>query len=659
MHDHDKVQVSLRGKSKILLVGQPNVGKSVIFALLTGRYVTVSNYPGTTVEVSYGLAKFSPQGDTVIIDTPGVNSLIAQSEDERVTHQIILEESPQAIIQIADAKNLKRSLLLTISLIELGIPLILDLNMYDEARERGIKIDAPKLSVILDLPAVETIATEKIGINKVIADLSAVKPSGFEIKYPKIFEEAIEEIVKLLPSLPIKARAVAIIFLAQDPYFSQYLLSRGISNKDLDKIKVIRHRLQRKLPRPLNFIINQHRAQVIDKIARQVLTISPPKAKALTEHLGHLATSPVWGWPLAFLVLYVMYQFVGVLAAGKGVDFLENKIFGEYFNPWISHWIKLLIPFKVIQELFIGPYGLITMALTYSLAIILPIITAFFIFFGFLEDSGYLPRLAFMVNRIFKVMGLHGKAVLPMVLGLGCSTMATVTSRILETKKERIIVTLLLALAIPCSAQLGVIMAMLTSISPKALFIWIGLITAVLFLVGFLSSKIIPGAGSDFILEVPPLRIPQITNILIKTWSRIKWYLKEAVPLFILGTFVLFILDKTQLLILIEKVSAPVVVNILGLPYQATSAFLIGFLRRDYGAAGLYILAKQGQLDGIQILVGLVTITLFVPCIAQFFMTIKERGLKVALLIISFILPFAIIVGGLLNYILRFIGIAL
>lgn len=657
MHDHDKVQISLKGKSKILLVGQPNVGKSVIFALLTGRYVTVSNYPGTTVEVCYGLAKFAAHGDTVIVDTPGINSLIAQSEDEKVTRQIILEESPKAIIQVADSKNLKRSLLLTITLIELGFPVILDLNMYDEARERGIKIDTHKLSSILDLVAVETIATEKIGINKIISNLALTKPSSFEVKYPKIFEEGIEKIGKLLPSLPIKAKAAALMILSYDQSFEEYLISKGTDKDNLEKIKFIRDEVQRKFPRPVSFIISQHRAQLVDKIVGQTTTISNLKAKRITERLGHFATSPVWGWPVVLLVLYAMYEFVGVFAAGTGVDFLENKIFGEYLNPWISHWVNLLIPFKIIQELLIGPYGLITMALTYSLAIILPIVGAFFIFFGLLEDSGYLPRLALMVNRIFKVMGLHGKAVLPMVLGLGCDTMATVTTRILETKKERIIVTLLLALAIPCSAQLGVIMAMLSGSSAMATIIWAAVLIAVLFIIGYLSSKVIPGAASNFILEIPPLRIPQMSNILIKTWARIEWYLKEAVPLFILGTFILFVLDKTKLLLVIEKISSPLIVNILGLPAQATSAFLIGFLRRDYGAAGLYMLAKQGKLDGVQIVVSLVTITLFVPCIAQFFMTIKERGLKVALLIIGFIFPFAIIVGGLLNYVLRLMAI--
>ena len=233
------------------------------------------------------------------------------------------------------------------------------------------------------------------------------------------------------------------------------------------------------------------------------------------------------------------------------------------------------------------------MALTYAIAIILPVVGFFFIFFSFLEDSGYLPRLAVMVDRVFKFMGLNGKAVLPMVLGLGCDTMATMTTRILETKKERVIVTLLLALGVPCSAQLGVILGMLAAISWKATVIWAGVVLFIMFIVGYASSKILPGAASDFMLEIPPIRMPQFRNIVLKTVVRVQWYLKEAVPLFILGTLFLFVLDKTHALVVIEHVASPFVVGFLNLPIEATQAFIVGFLRRDYGAAGLFALQQR------------------------------------------------------------------
>jgi ferrous iron transport protein B len=274
-----------------------------------------------------------------------------------------------------------------------------------------------------------------------------------------------------------------------------------------------------------------------------------------------------------------------------------------------------------------------------------------------MEDSGYLPRLSAMLNKLFRIMGLNGKAVLPMVLGLGCDTMATLTTRILDTPKERLMVTLLLALGIPCSAQLGVILGMLGRQPVSAAIVWALTLIMVMIIVGYLSSKILPGQSADFILELPPLRMPQFSNVMVKTLWRIEWYLKEAVPLFILGTFILFIAHKTGLLPTIQKIASPVIVHILGLPAVTAESFIMGFLRRDYGAAGLFALQQRGMLNTEQVVISLVTITLFVPCIANFFMIIKERGFKTAICISLFIFPFAILVGGLLHRLLLFTGI--
>jgi len=260
-------------------------------------------------------------------------------------------------------------------------------------------------------------------------------------------------------------------------------------------------------------------------------------------------------------------------------------------------------------------------------------------------------------NQIFKWMGLNGKAVLPMVLGLGCGTMATMTTRILETEKDRTIVTLLLALGVPCSSQLGVILGLFAGLPALYLLIWIGVIAGILVAVGYLASRVLPGEGSDFILEIPPLRVPQISNVTVKTLARIEWYLKEALPLFILGTLILFILHQTNVLGLIEWGLSPLVTRFLGLPERVAETFIIGFLRRDYGAAGLFVLAREGKLSPHQILVALVTMTLFIPCVAQFFMMLKERGIRKTLWITGAVFPLAIGVGGGLNFLLRWFGI--
>lgn len=579
----------------IVLVGNPNVGKSVIFNALTHSYVIVSNYPGTTVDISKGTGRFANHKFSVI-DTPGVNSLVVQSEDEKITKEILSRGDINCIIQVADTKNLKRSLLLTLELIELKMPLVLDLNMSDEAKERGISVDIKKLSQILGIDVIETVAITGEGITK-------LKEAIFKARVPR-----------------------------------SELICLETETLKTDKILLLKKR-----------------SQIVDNLIKDILITSRPLKRRVSEFVGKIAIRPITGIPLLILILVFMYLFVGRLAAGKGVDFLENIIFGKYINPLLTSIIDRYIHINVIREILVGDYGIFTMAFTYAFAIIFPIVTAFFLFFGILEDSGYLPRLTVLSDRVFKTMGLNGRAVLPMILGLGCGTMATLTARILDTKKERILVSLLLTLAIPCSAQLGVVMGMLGSLSLKALLIWLFIILSVTIAVGWAASKIIPGTRSPFIQEIPPIRMPQIKNIVIKTLARLKWYLKEAVPLFILGTFILFISSKLGILKRIENILSPLVVNLLNLPQKATEAFIVGFLRRDYGAAGLYTLAKAGMLDKVQIIVSLVVITLFVPCIAQFFVTVKERGVRVACLIGGFVFIFAFLIGYILNFILRYL----
>jgi ferrous iron transport protein B len=363
--------------------------------------------------------------------------------------------------------------------------------------------------------------------------------------------------------------------------------------------------------------------------------------------------------PVLGFVLYIAWLFVGNFGAGTLVDLVETKVFEEHINVWSKAAVAWVHPPQIIADLLVGPYGVITMALTYAIAIVLPVVVTFFLFFGVLEDSGYLPRLAVMLNRIFRKMGLNGKAVLPMVLGLGCDTMATLTTRILETKKEATIVTLLLALGVPCSAQLGVIMAMLGPLAPAATVLWLSVIIGTIFVVGFLASKVVPGQSSDFLLEIPPVRMPKLSNIAIKVAARTEWYLKEAVPLFIVGTLLLYVLDATHLLVAIQKGLSPLVVGLLGLPIEASNAFVIGFLRRDYGAAGLFMLQQQGKLDGVQTLVSLTVITLFIPCIANFLVILKERGRAAGLAIAGFILVFAFGFGIAMNAALRALGVTL
>jgi ferrous iron transport protein B len=671
------------GSPDIVLVGNPNVGKSVIFGFLTGRYVTVSNYPGTTVTVTRGRTELNGKS-TEIIDTPGVNSLVPMSEDERVTRDILLDRPGAVVVQVADAKNLRRALIITSQLAEMGIPFALDLNMSDEARDLGLRIDAEALQEALGVPVVRTVAVRRKGFDDLRRAVTERRPSSFRVDYPEPVETAIARMIPLLPEGHVSRRALAVMLLANGSSLASWLGPRTRPGA-LAELETIRRETAARVRRPLSVVINRNRLKAADGILAGVEERPRRRPGSLLDTLGQWAMHPLWGIPVLLAVLFGMYQFVGVFGAGTAVDFLESTVFAKYVSPWATHAVDFLFRFphvhgvedgvlapaytltgdlgwweqvtRFIHDFLVGPYGQITMALSYAIALILPIVATFFIAFGVLEDSGYLPRLAVMVNRAFRALGLNGKAVLPMVLGLGCDTMATLTTRILETKKERVIVTLLLALAVPCSAQLGVILGMMRALSLGATLVWAGTVLFTLLAVGWLAARVVPGRSSEFILELPPIRRPQLGNIVVKTMARIEWYMREAVPLFLLGTLILFVLDAFRLLGVVERVAAPVVQGILGLPAQSAEAFLIGFLRRDYGAAGLYDLSRQGELNPVQLIVAMVTITLFVPCIANFMIMIKERGMKTALAMVAFIVPVAFLVGGALNWGLNALGV--
>jgi ferrous iron transport protein B len=642
---------------RILLIGNPNVGKSVVFGALTGRYVTVSNYPGTTVEI----AKGSLHLDGVsyeLVDTPGVNNLVPLSEDEQVTRDILLSERPESVLLVVDAKNLRRGLFIALQLAEMRIPFVIVLNMMDEARHRGIQIDTRALEKTLGVPVLPTVATQRKGLGRIPEAIKKRALPAFRIHYSEPVEQAIQVLEPLLPPCPFEKRSLALMYLCEDPGISRWIEERSDPGT-IAKLSQIREAFEHHIGDSPAYRINRERLHAVDTVVSRTMVKTDAPRSTVYSGIHKWSTHPVYGVPFLLAVLAALYLFVGKFGAGTCVDFLEDVVFGRYLNPWSASAVKAIVPWAFLQDLIIGPYGIITMALTYSVAIVLPIVGTFFVAFGVLEDSGYLPRLAVMMNRPFRLLGLNGKAVLPMILGLGCDTMATITARILESPKERIIVTLLLALGVPCSAQLGVILAMLGNLSFAATILWAGVVVGVMGIVGYLAARLLPGRSGDFILEIPPLRVPTMSNIFFKTIARVEWYLKEAVPLFILGTLILFFSDRFGILASLERLASPVVVGFLGLPAKASEAFLVGFLRRDYGAAGLYALASAGQLTPVQSLVSLVTITLFVPCIANVFVIVKERGWRIALAMVAFIFPFAFLVGGALNKILTLLGVTL
>jgi len=734
-----------KGLPKIVLIGNPNVGKSSLFNSLSGSYTLVSNYPGTSVEISHGKARIGER-EYEIVDTPGMYSLLPLSEEERVSQLLLFEEKPSVYLHVVDARNLRRMLSFTLQLLEAGVPLILVLNMMDEAEERGIEINTSELSRSLGIPVVGTVSSEGKGIGELKVAISGFIPGddtqkfdyGTEIE-PSI--EVIEDLLGSVKEVGISKRAISLLLLQEDRTALECLFRAENPSKcgneghknSYEEIRKLAEAASRISAVPLSYLFTLKRQERVNGIVEQVMKmperierkssgnagifgikksnvnagtlgtkegngkswmtgadkgtgkkenytcISREKTKSelkinlarrnekiktqkrsldSSDKIDSILIHPVLGIPVLFLVLYFgLYLFVGVFAAGTIVDFLENTVFGAYINPFATAKFISLVPYPVLQDLFVGEYGIFTQAVTYAIALILPIVGAFFLVFSIIEDTGYLPRLSLLLDGMFKKIGLSGRAVIPMVLGFGCSTMATMVTRTLETKRERLIANILLALAIPCSAQLGIILSILSR-NPESLLIWSVVIILEFILIGFLASRVLPGEAPTFILEMPPLRKPKLSNILMKTYSRMHWYFLEVLPLFVLASVLIWIGRLTGLFALALKVMEYPTVWI-GLPPDAADVFLFGFFRRDFGAAGLHGMHDSGLLTGVQLVVAAVTLTLFMPCIAQFMMTIKERGLKTALAISGFIFPFAFLTGFIVNNLLKLLGVNL
>jgi ferrous iron transport protein B len=641
---------------KLAIVGSPNVGKSVIFNALTRRYVTVSNYPGTTVEVMRGKARIEG-AEFEVVDTPGMYSLSPMTEEERISRFILLREKPEIVLQVVDAKNLERMLPLTLQLIEAGLSLVLDLNFMDEAEKLGMEIDLSSLESQIGIPVVATVATEGKGfslLKKRLVQYS--KRDAQSIKYDGIIDSSIKRIEHLFrKEYPISKRSIIAILLQEDSEIES--LVRLKEGENYPFIKKILEETKNHYSHPMNYVFGLYRQKKASQITDLVTTPSSSSRLSLGERLSRWMMNPFTGFPIAILTLFGLYEFVGVFGAQISVDFLENIVFGRYINPFMTEIVTRIIPYSFLENLFVGEYGIITLGIRYAVAIILPIVATFFFAFSIIEDTGYLPRLAMFVDRFFKKMGLNGRAVIPIVLGFGCDTMATITTRTLESKRERIVASFLLALAIPCSAQLGVILALLAG-KPKAFSIWAGVVALNFLFMGYLASRVLPGEKPLFYMEVPPLRWPKLSNMLSKTYSRVEWYFKEVLPIFVLASILIWAGKITRLFDLVIKGLEPMVKGI-GLPNEVGVVFLYGFFRRDFGAAGLFDLTKRGGLSGVELVVAVVTLTLFVPCIAQFSITIKERGLKTGLAMVAFIFPFAFLVGFLLNLALRLLGVKL
>ncbi|MBX9668873.1 MAG: ferrous iron transport protein B [Candidatus Obscuribacterales bacterium] len=667
---HDKDHTSARGDGdksgsaglSIVLAGNPNVGKSVIFNALTGLSADVSNYPGTTIDIAQGRL-----GDDAIADTPGVYGISSLNDEERAARRMILEAD--RVINVVSALSLDRDLFLSLQLIDMGKPLIVVINQWDEALQRGIAIDKGLLSERLGVPVMHCVAVENKGISEI----------GELVKQARVGNIRAELIEKLQPVLD------------RDIDQSRALL---ILENDEKTIEECNHRADN-----LRTSIYSERRRLVDEVVDDCVSESSKTTK-FSVKLGRFLLHPVYGGIIALLTCYfIFYQVLGVWIAGNLVDLTEKKTMRVYYEPVVRKLVAKFAPceitindkvfsfpggtsssadtaaleaaitsvspdevkydfwkfrsnlLSIIGNVLVGEYGILTLTVTYLLGLLMPLVIGFYLGLSLLEDSGYLPRLAVLVDRLMNKIGLNGRAIIPLILGLGCVTMATITTRLLTTNREKLIATALLGIAIPCSAQLGVVSGTLARSGGGAAWaVYGGLVFGILAVSGLLLNKILPGKSQALLIDLPPMRLPRWDNVAKKTWKKSFAFLKESAPMFCLAGFVVTVAQMVGLLDWFVTSLQPLVVHWLKLPNdpRIPTTFILGIVRRDFAAFGL----TEVALTAAQAVTAMIVITLFVPCIATVGVMIKERGPKVAFTIWIGSWLCAFLVGGILALLL-------
>jgi ferrous iron transport protein B len=590
--------ISLTSPDALLIVGNLKVGKSTIFSWFTGKHRRRVIHSNNGVQLSSGPLGIGPFGR--IVDAPGFHSLHDRSEDALVVRDLLDRRQVGGVLLVLDAKNPTRGLLLACQIARFSFRVAVALNLSDEARQRGVEVDGARLSELLGVPVVETMASEGRGLDQLKKALADARPLKIR-----------NEIEKNLDHLAEGSREIALLETA--------------------------------------------RTQA-ERLAGQVVRERPAARVGWSHRLSALSRRLSTGIPIAFLVLALTYFFVGWFGAGVLVDLLEGKLFGGLVLPVLDSWVSH-IPWHWMREMLTGQFGLLTVGLTLSLAIVLPVLATFFFAFALMEDSGYLPRLSLLTDRVLRKIGLNGKGVLPLVMGLSCVTMAVMTTRVLDSRKQRVIATLLLILAMPCAPLLSVMMVLLARLSAGATVVFFGLLILQFFLAGVLANLLVPGKRPDLVLELPPLRAPRLMNVLVKTGQQIRWFLKEAIPYFLLGALVLFLLDQMGVLQVLRDGLQPVSSRLLGLPAESADVFFLTIIRREAGAALLAQQYTAGMYDGVQVMVTLLVMTLMIPCINSVLVMYKERGFKIATVTLATVFLYALLMGGLVNQIFSWLGV--
>ncbi|KJU83258.1 magnetosome protein Mad17-1 [Candidatus Magnetobacterium bavaricum] len=634
---------NLQTRKKIAIVGLPNTGKSQVFNNLTGRYTIVANYPRSTVEVQRAVCKI--QGLVYeFFDTPGINSLYPNSEEELLVRDMLLREQPDIIIQCIDANQLKQSLTLTSDLIELGIPMLISLNSIDETVKKGIYVDSMVLSNFVGVPVVEAIAVDGIGTGELVENIERAKKGRHDLRYGDIIDNGIAEIENMLPDELSYRRKIAILMLASDSAIEEHL--KFFADEDVvQRLKQDVDTIRRQFNISVNRVINDKRNHWIDSVVGSVIKKQRVLPRDISQTIARLSRNLYTGVPILIAIIVFMY-FMVVDVASAISGWLANKLWVP-----VETAINGVVPPGLLHDFLLGEYGVLSLGVANAFLTILPILTVFFLVYGVLEDVGYIPNLSVLTRRIFEKFGLSGAAIMPIVLGFSCKTMATLTTKALHTRREKYIAIFLIGFALPCSAQMGIDVSILGRMGLKSFVIAFSVLFVIEVITGLILNRFMKKEVSrGFIQELPLIRLPSPRVIIKKTYYRLYWFIKEAGPVFIAAAVLLFVADKIGLLDVIKGLLSPVVQGFLGFPIKMVDVILLTVARREV-AAGVFIdLIEKGQINYVQCIVAVVFTGMFIPCFANIGAMIKELGARSAIYTVVVMSTSAVLLAGALNW---------
>lgn len=638
----------------VRIVGLPNAGKSALYNALTGAYSIVANYPNTTVDPER-VVRWEGGLPIRYVDEPGVDGLAPESLDTRLFLRRLWRERTDLLIFAADARRLEAGISLFWEFLFLGIPVIFALTGVDEAPAFGVAVDASELSRLIAAPVVETSAQEMRGIQELRALVRASLRKTLDAGVQAGQEAQIPPEPPLPPALAQARQGVraALPPGIRSPGAASLFLLRGAPglSRDYPAAAAAAAAERARLALPLERLLIRGRAEWARGIVSRTALVRGRKPGSASERLAALVRHPVWGLPILgalLLVAYFLVMYASVDLAGW---------LGERIAAPAALWVGDRVPSPWLRDFLVGDYGLLTLGVFNAVCTVLPILAVFYFFFGVIEDTGYLPNLIVLSRRALGRIGLSGRSVLPVILGFGCKTMATLSARSIQDRKEKTIAIFLIAFGIPCSAQLGLNMAILARAGTSAFFITLGFLTAAELGAGAVLNRLLRGEnGGGFVLELPPFRFPDLRALTRKTAWRLLRFLQEALPVFVAAAVALFVADASGLLGGLQRFLAPVVSGWLGLPETMADALILSMARHEAAAGLILNMTERGLLDRSAMVVAVVVTTLFVPCAANIVAIYRELGRTRATAVVLSANVLAIGLGGALNAALRALG---